>query len=215
MVYIVYLSPSLFLPIFLFTFQIGSFKHNMAVPCFFTKDEKLKQPLSTFRMLRQHHGLPSSSDGKSIHLQCRLGHINPWVGKIPWRRKWQLTPVFLPGKIPWTEEPGGLQSKGSQRIGQDWVSTHKPKHTKMIKYFFLSKAQIIHMGMTQCNRGTAYRGRIGNTRRRELGLIFPASSLSRWQPAQEMQAGTFLVVQWVRLCPFQGRGYRFNPWLRN
>ena len=22
----------------------------------------------------------------------------PWVGKIPWRRKWQHTPVFLPGK---------------------------------------------------------------------------------------------------------------------
>ena len=44
-------------------------------------------------------GFPSSSDGKSIHLQCGLGHINPWVGKIPLRRKWQLTPVFLPGEF--------------------------------------------------------------------------------------------------------------------
>ena len=34
--------------------------------------------------------------------------------EIPWSRKWQPTPVFLPGKIPWTEEPGGLQSIGSQ-----------------------------------------------------------------------------------------------------
>ena len=24
--------------------------------------------------------------------------FDPWVGKIPWRRAWQLTPVFLPGK---------------------------------------------------------------------------------------------------------------------
>ena len=24
--------------------------------------------------------------------------FNPWVGKIPWRRKWQPTPVFLPGE---------------------------------------------------------------------------------------------------------------------
>ena len=24
--------------------------------------------------------------------------INPWVGKIPWRRAWQPTPVFLPGE---------------------------------------------------------------------------------------------------------------------
>ena len=27
----------------------------------------------------------------------------------PWRREWQPTPVFLPGKFPWTEEPGRLQ----------------------------------------------------------------------------------------------------------
>ena len=25
--------------------------------------------------------------------------FDPWVGKIPWRRKWQLTPVFLPGEF--------------------------------------------------------------------------------------------------------------------
>ena len=33
-----------------------------------------------------------------VHLQCRRPGFNPWVGKIPWRRKWQPTPVFLPGK---------------------------------------------------------------------------------------------------------------------
>ena len=36
--------------------------------------------------------------------------FDPWVGKIPWRRAWQPTPVFLLRKIPWTEEPGRLQS---------------------------------------------------------------------------------------------------------
>jgi len=28
--------------------------------------------------------------------------FDPWVLKIPWRRKWQLTPVFVPGESPWT-----------------------------------------------------------------------------------------------------------------
>ena len=42
--------------------------------------------------------------------------FDPWVGKIPWRRAWQPTPVFLLGESPWTEEPGGLQSMGSQRV---------------------------------------------------------------------------------------------------
>ena len=43
--------------------------------------------------------------------------FDPWVGKIPWRRAWQSTPVLLPGESPWTEEPGRLQSLGSQRVG--------------------------------------------------------------------------------------------------
>ena len=25
--------------------------------------------------------------------------VLPWVGKIPWRREWQPTPVFLPGEF--------------------------------------------------------------------------------------------------------------------
>ena len=37
----------------------------------------------------------------------------------PWRRKWQPTPVFLVAESPWTEEPGGLQSMGSQGVGYD------------------------------------------------------------------------------------------------
>ena len=40
--------------------------------------------------------------------------FNPWVGKIPWRREWQATPVFLPGESQ-GEEPGGLQSVGLQK----------------------------------------------------------------------------------------------------
>ena len=32
-------------------------------------------------------------------MQCRRPRFNPWVGKIPWRRKWQPAPVFLPGKF--------------------------------------------------------------------------------------------------------------------
>ena len=84
--------------------------------------------------------------------------MDPWVGKIPWRKEWLPTPVFLgfPGaqlvknlpavrgtqvgslgwedplekgmathssvlawRIAWTEEPGGLQFMGSQRVGHD------------------------------------------------------------------------------------------------
>ena len=36
--------------------------------------------------------------GKELACQCRRCELDPWVGKIPWRRKWQPTPVFLLGK---------------------------------------------------------------------------------------------------------------------
>ena len=42
---------------------------------------------------------------------------------------WQPTPVFLPGESPWTEEPGRLQSLGSQRVGHDRVTEHTYTHT--------------------------------------------------------------------------------------
>ena len=50
--------------------------------------------------------------------------FDPWVRKIPWSRCQQPTLVFLWGKIPWTEEPGGLQSMGSQRLRHDWVTNN-------------------------------------------------------------------------------------------
>ena len=64
------------------------------------------------------------------NLQCGKPRFDLWFGKIPWRRAWQPTPVFnLAWRIPQTEEPGGLQSTGSQRVRHDRViNTHTPKH---------------------------------------------------------------------------------------
>ena len=38
------------------------------------------------------------ASGKESACQCRRHGFNPWAGKIPWRRAWQPTPVFLPGE---------------------------------------------------------------------------------------------------------------------
>ena len=54
---------------------------------------------------------------------CRRPGFDPWVRTIPWRRKWQPTPVFLSGKSH-RQDPGELQSMGSQRVGCDWACAH-------------------------------------------------------------------------------------------
>ena len=68
-----------------------------------------------------------------------------WVQSLGWEgtlgRAWQPTPVFLPGKSPGTEEPGGggLQSMGSQRVGHDWATKHSTvicrKESFILRFF--------------------------------------------------------------------------------
>ena len=43
-------------------------------------------------------GLPWWLRQWRIHLQCGRPGFNPWLEKIPWRKKWQPTPVFSPGE---------------------------------------------------------------------------------------------------------------------
>ena len=44
---------------------------------------------------------------------------DPWLGKIPWRRKWQPTPVFLPGKSCGQRSLAGYSPRGHKRVGHD------------------------------------------------------------------------------------------------
>ena len=57
---------------------------------------------------------------KHLCLQCERPGFDPWVGKIPWRRKWQPTPVLLPRK---SHGRRSLVSMGSQRVGHDWATS--------------------------------------------------------------------------------------------
>ena len=72
---------------------------------------------------------PGGSVLKNLPFQCRRCRFHPWAGKVPWRRKWKPTPVFLPGESPWAEELDGLQFMRSQRVRHDWTTKHRPVHS--------------------------------------------------------------------------------------
>ena len=87
-------------------------------------------------------GLPWRLRRWRICLQCKRPGFDPWVRKIPWRRPWQPTPVFLPGESSWTEEPGGLQPMRSQRVRLDWAAQLSSAHRwlwELIKPFLCAK----------------------------------------------------------------------------
>ena len=69
-----------------------------------------------------HHQLPELTQ-THVHwvgdpIQLEYSWFKHIVGKIPWRRV--IHASILVWRIPWTEEPGGLQSIGSQRVRHDW-----------------------------------------------------------------------------------------------
>ena len=86
-------------------------------------------------------GFPSGSPVKNTTARQELQEmqVHLWVGTIPWRRAWQPTPVFLPGESYGQEEPGRLQSKGSQRVRNDWS---KSACMHGIFLYFFSQLQV-------------------------------------------------------------------------
>ena len=58
-------------------------------------------------------------NGKESACQCRWGEFDLWVRKIPWRRKWQPTPVFLPGKSHGQRSLTGYSPLGHKRVRHD------------------------------------------------------------------------------------------------
>ena len=101
--------------LFIRMFTLGALNHLAGNP------NSLRPP--SFEEAKLHwEYFPGGTSGKEHTCQCRRHkrhRFDPWVGKIPWRRAWQPTPVFLPGESPWTEEPDGLQSIELQRVGHD------------------------------------------------------------------------------------------------
>ena len=76
-----------------------------------------------YRMCVQIKGLPWWISGKDPVCQCRRWRFDPWVRKIPQKRKWQPTPVFLPGKSQGQRSLMGHTVHGvsCRRVGHDLV----------------------------------------------------------------------------------------------
>ena len=70
--------------------------------------------------------IPWTEEPRRLQSMGSLTAGHDWANSLSlftfmhWRRKWQPTPVFLPGESPGREEPGGLPSMGSHRVRHDW-----------------------------------------------------------------------------------------------
>ena len=72
-------------------------------------------------------GFPGGSVVKNPPAQQEMQEmwLDPWVGKIPWRRAWQPTPVFLPGESHGLGSLVGYSPLGHKESDMTkWLSTH-------------------------------------------------------------------------------------------
>ena len=81
----------------------------------------------------------------------RLG-FNPWVGKIPWRRKWQPTPLFLPGESQGQRSPAGSIPKGwKESDTTEHICTHTHTHTHTLMHIYFPPPHLPDQGLNPCS----------------------------------------------------------------
>ena len=67
-------------------------------------------------LVRELEGLPRCTSGKEPALSIHETHVQFLGGEDPLKEEIATHSSILAWRIPWTEEPGGLQSMGSQRV---------------------------------------------------------------------------------------------------
>ena len=83
----------------------------------------------------QGYGLPSGTSSKRIPLpmqKIKRPGFNPWVGKIPWWRIWQPTPIFLSGESQGQRSLAGYSPQGRKEPDTTEATQHActPKSMK-------------------------------------------------------------------------------------
>ena len=79
-------------------------------------------------------GYPLQYSWASLVAQCGGPGFKTWVWLIPWRMAWQPAPVYLHGESPGTEEPGGLQPMGSQKVRHNWATKQHSTQVLFCRY---------------------------------------------------------------------------------
>ena len=88
--------------------------------------------------------LPRWLSGKESSCQRSICKFDPWVGKIPWSRKWQPIPVFLSGKSHGQRSMTGYSPWGYKELDTtERLGTHTERHTHIYLPTYLPTTESI------------------------------------------------------------------------
>ena len=139
-------------------------------------------------------------------LQCgRLGS-DPWVGKIPWRRAWQPTPIFLPGESHGERSLVDYTPKGCKESDMtEWLSTQHIAQYLIIICNIYKKNTHTHTHICVC--GFPGGPMVSNpTTMQEIWIQF----LGQNDPPEKKTTTHSSVLAWEIPWTEKARGY--SPW---
>ena len=94
--------------------------------------------------LKWSSGFPRGAIGKELTCQCRRCQLDLWVRKIPLQEGMAAHSSILAWRTPWTEELGGLQSTGLQRVIRHNSSDLAHTHSRVV-FSRVKNADIFHL----------------------------------------------------------------------
>ena len=109
------------------TWLRGPKKTKMVLPFSSSLKKPSRRPRLA-RLMSAIRGFPGGASGKESAYQCRRHRrcgFDPWVGKVPWKRKWQPTPVFLPGESSGQRRLAGYSPWGHKELN---TTEHTHEH---------------------------------------------------------------------------------------
>ena len=97
-------------------------------------------------------GFPSGTSGKESACQCRRHkrhRFDPWVGKLSQSRKWQPTPIFLPGKFHGQRSLSGYSPWGHKESD---MAEHTHTHTHVYFIFDCARSSLLCGLLFSCGK---------------------------------------------------------------
>ena len=120
------------------------------------------------------------------------------IKKIPWRRKWQPVPVFLPGKSHGQRSLAGYSPGGSQRVGHNWSDfTYSPSVVNSAHFRFKKQPRLEDYSplFTLPQENTSQAGV------QPMDCFYNSEVKSRWGKIEYLQQNTWNVNDWPFTFP--------------
>ena len=123
-------------------------------------------------------GLPWWLRQKRIHLRCRRPGFDPWVRKIPWRREWLPTPVFLPGESHGQRSVEGYSPPGHKKSDTtEWLALSHALCTNVVLLTTHCEVKVPQLHPTLCDPHGLCGSRNSLRQDTGVGSLFPLQGI--------------------------------------